>query len=166
MRATRRSCRRRSRSSRSTRDYAGFLFEPVEPDCGRSTPGSAAPRRQRSSRSSRGRRRAIEEALRALAERLGQKPRQAFAPIRLAVTGSKVSPGLFESLELLGRDESLRRLSAPLRRPERLRRRERIERPLERPPRPAPEAEVSGAGDRARGGPCAAAGRRGRDLTF
>jgi glutamyl-tRNA synthetase len=54
----------------------------------------------------------IEEALRGLAERLGQKPRQAFAPIRLAVTGSKVSPGLFESLEVLGKDESLARLGA------------------------------------------------------
>ena len=54
----------------------------------------------------------IEEVLRALAERLGQKPRQAFEPIRLAVTGSKVSPGLFESLELLGKDESLARLGA------------------------------------------------------
>jgi glutamyl-tRNA synthetase len=55
---------------------------------------------------------AIEEALRRLADELGEKPRQAFQPIRLAVTGSKVSPGLFESLELLGRDESLKRLSA------------------------------------------------------
>jgi len=54
---------------------------------------------------------AVEEALRALAERLGQKPRVAFQAIRLAVTGSKVSPGLFESLELLGRDESLSRLA-------------------------------------------------------
>ena len=52
----------------------------------------------------------IEAALRGLAERLGLKPREAFQPIRLAVTGSKVSPGLFESLELLGRDESLARL--------------------------------------------------------
>jgi glutamyl-tRNA synthetase len=52
----------------------------------------------------------IESALRALAERLGLKPRDAFQPIRLAVTGSKVSPGLFESLELLGKDESLARL--------------------------------------------------------
>ena len=51
---------------------------------------------------------AIEEDLRGLVEELGEKPRTAFAPIRLAVTGSKVSPGLFESLELLGRDESLR----------------------------------------------------------
>ena len=54
----------------------------------------------------------IEDALRAFAEELGQKPRQAFAPVRLAVTGSNVSPGLFESLELLGKDESLARLSA------------------------------------------------------
>ncbi len=54
---------------------------------------------------------ALEESLWALADRLGQKPRQAFQPIRLAVTGSKVSPGLFESLELLGRDESLHRLT-------------------------------------------------------
>jgi glutamyl-tRNA synthetase len=54
---------------------------------------------------------AIEAALRALAERLGLKPRDAFGPIRAAVTGSKVSPGLFESLELLGRDESLARLA-------------------------------------------------------
>ena len=42
----------------------------------------------------------IEAALRGLAERLGLKPRDAFGPIRAAVTGSKVSPGLFESLEL------------------------------------------------------------------
>jgi glutamyl-tRNA synthetase len=53
---------------------------------------------------------AIEAALRELAERLGQKPRQAFQPIRIAVTGSKVSPGLFESIELLGREETLARI--------------------------------------------------------
>jgi glutamyl-tRNA synthetase len=53
----------------------------------------------------------IEGALRGLAERLELKPRDAFGPIRAAVTGSKVSPGLFESLELLGREESLARLS-------------------------------------------------------
>jgi glutamyl-tRNA synthetase len=55
---------------------------------------------------------AIEEGLRGLAERLGQKPRQAFQPIRVAVTGSTVSPGLFESIELLGRDETLVRIRA------------------------------------------------------
>ncbi len=53
----------------------------------------------------------IEAALRGLAEELGLKPGQAFSPIRMAVTGSKVSPGLFESLELLGREESVRRLT-------------------------------------------------------
>jgi glutamyl-tRNA synthetase len=55
---------------------------------------------------------AIEQALRELAERLGQKPRQAFQPIRVAVTGSTVSPGLFESIELLGRDETVARIRA------------------------------------------------------
>jgi glutamyl-tRNA synthetase len=54
----------------------------------------------------------IEQALRSLAERLELKPREAFQPIRIAVTGSKVSPGLFESLELLGKDASLARLRA------------------------------------------------------
>ena len=53
----------------------------------------------------------IERELRSLAERLELKPREAFQPIRIAVTGSKVSPGLFESLELLGRDETLTRLA-------------------------------------------------------
>jgi len=54
----------------------------------------------------------IEAALRGLAERLELSPRKAFEPIRIAVTGSKVSPGLFESLELLGKEETLRRLTA------------------------------------------------------
>jgi len=52
----------------------------------------------------------IEQALRTTADELGLKPRQAFQPIRVAVTGSTVSPGLFESLELLGREESLERI--------------------------------------------------------
>lgn len=53
----------------------------------------------------------IEEALKAaLLDGLGCKPRKAFGPIRVAVTGSTVSPPLFESLELLGRDRTLRRL--------------------------------------------------------
>jgi glutamyl-tRNA synthetase len=52
----------------------------------------------------------IEAALRGFAEQRGLKPREAFQPIRLAVTGSKVSPGLFESLELLGKEETLARI--------------------------------------------------------
>ena len=53
---------------------------------------------------------AIETALRAAADELGLKPRQAFQPIRVAVTGSKISPGLFESIALLGRAKTLARL--------------------------------------------------------
>jgi glutamyl-tRNA synthetase len=56
----------------------------------------------------------IEAALRAVLERLGLKPRQGFQPIRVAVTGSTVSPGLFESIELLGREATLARLSAAI----------------------------------------------------
>jgi glutamyl-tRNA synthetase len=56
---------------------------------------------------------AIESALRtALVDGLGLKPKHAFAPIRVAVTGRTVSPPLFESLELLGRPRTLRRLDA------------------------------------------------------
>jgi glutamyl-tRNA synthetase len=58
---------------------------------------------------------AIEEALRAaLVEGLGLKPRHAFGPVRVAITGRKVSPPLFESMELLGREASLARLDAAL----------------------------------------------------
>jgi glutamyl-tRNA synthetase len=53
----------------------------------------------------------IEEALKAaLIEGLELKPRKAFGPIRVAATGTTISPPLFESLELLGRDRSLARL--------------------------------------------------------
>jgi glutamyl-tRNA synthetase len=52
----------------------------------------------------------IERALRELAEEQGQKPRKAFQPIRLAITGRLVSPPLFESMELLGRERALARL--------------------------------------------------------
>ena len=54
----------------------------------------------------------IETALRAVLDALGLTPRQGFQPIRIAVTGSKISPGLFESIELLGRETTLARLSA------------------------------------------------------
>jgi glutamyl-tRNA synthetase len=92
-------------------DFVRFLFEPIEPPAGLDGELLRAAHDQLAAvepwEAS-----AIDEALRALADELGQKPRQAFAPIRLAVTGSKISPGLFESLELLGKEESLKRLSA------------------------------------------------------
>ncbi|MFT4288350.1 glutamate--tRNA ligase [Nocardioides sp.] len=58
---------------------------------------------------------AISDALTtALVEEMGLKPRVAFGPVRVAVTGRRVSPPLFESLELLGRQRSLGRLLAVL----------------------------------------------------
>ena len=58
---------------------------------------------------------AIEAALRSsLVEGLGLKPKHAFGPVRVAVTGRTVSPPLFESLELLGQAESLGRLDRAL----------------------------------------------------
>ena len=57
----------------------------------------------------------IEAALRTrLVDILGLKPRFAFGPLRVAVTGKRVSPPLFESMELLGRDSCLTRLRALL----------------------------------------------------
>ena len=92
----RRSSRRRSRGSASSRR------SPASSSGGRAGErGLARRRRATCSRPPRRRSRAvepftaepIEAALRALAERLGLKPRKAFQPIRIAVTGSKVSPG-------------------------------------------------------------------------
>ncbi len=55
----------------------------------------------------------IDRALRQrLVEELGLKPRHAFGPVRVALTGRRVSPPLFESLELLGRERSLVRLAS------------------------------------------------------
>ena len=55
----------------------------------------------------------IEGALRAgLVDGLGLKPKFAFAPVRVAVSGRRVSPPLFESMEVLGRDSSLARMRA------------------------------------------------------
>ena len=57
----------------------------------------------------------IQDALQAeLVEAMGLKPRNAFGPVRVAVTGRRVSPPLFESMELLGRERSLRRLQDAL----------------------------------------------------
>jgi len=58
----------------------------------------------------------IEAKLRAvLLDEMGLKPRLAFGPVRIAVTGSHISPPLFESMELLGKERSLARLQAAVR---------------------------------------------------
>jgi len=92
--------------------FAGFFFQRVDPDpalLDGSGPLLGAARSALAEVEPFSAER-IEETLRALAEREGMKPRQAFQPIRAAVTGSNVSPGLFESIELLGREETLARL--------------------------------------------------------
>jgi glutamyl-tRNA synthetase len=54
----------------------------------------------------------VQQALQdALVERMGLKPRVAFGPVRVATAGRRVSPPLFESLALLGRDETLARIT-------------------------------------------------------
>ena len=107
-----RSCRRRSRSSASSptsRASSSTTSSPTRP-C--STRMCSPPQPRRSSASSRSRPSGSRARSKELCDELGLKPRQAFQPIRVAVTGSKVSPGLYESLELLGREESLARISA------------------------------------------------------
>jgi glutamyl-tRNA synthetase len=59
---------------------------------------------------------AIEGSLASLVEQLGAKPGQVYQPIRVAITGTTVSPGIYESLAALGRDESVRRIEAALER--------------------------------------------------
>jgi glutamyl-tRNA synthetase len=56
----------------------------------------------------------IERALGAVLERRGAKPRDVYQPLRVAVAGTTVSPGIFETLSVLGREESLRRIDAAL----------------------------------------------------
>jgi len=92
--------------------FAGFLFHDVDPDPAlldarildaaasaleAVEPWTAA---------------AVEAALKQLCDDLGEKPRTVYLPIRVAVTGSRISPGLYESLELLGRETSLARIRA------------------------------------------------------
>ena len=91
-------------------EFAGFLFHDVEPDpelldrrildAAAETLASVEPWTAE----------AIESALKRLCDELGEKPRTVYGPIRVAVTGSRVSPGLYESLALLGRERALARL--------------------------------------------------------
>jgi glutamyl-tRNA synthetase len=57
----------------------------------------------------------IEEALRGVVEARDAKPRDVFQPVRVALAGTTVSPGIFETLQLLGRDDALARIDAALR---------------------------------------------------
>ncbi|HEX5911063.1 MAG TPA: glutamate--tRNA ligase [Thermoleophilaceae bacterium] len=57
-----------------------------------------------------------EAALRGVVDRLEVKPKQVFQPVRVAISGSTISPGIFESVVALGRDETLARVDAALER--------------------------------------------------
>jgi len=59
---------------------------------------------------------AVESALAPLPERLGVKPGRVYQPIRVAISGGTVSPGIFESLAVLGREDSLSRIGAAIER--------------------------------------------------
>jgi glutamyl-tRNA synthetase len=56
----------------------------------------------------------VESALRGVVEELGVKPKEVFQPVRVAISGTTVSPGIFESVAVLGRDETLARVDAAL----------------------------------------------------
>jgi glutamyl-tRNA synthetase len=56
----------------------------------------------------------VEQALRGVVEEAGVKPKDVFQPVRVAVAGTTVSPGIFESVAALGRDETLSRIDEAL----------------------------------------------------
>ena len=89
--------------------FAGFLFGEVEPDPALLDARILAGAERALTAVEPWDVAEIEVALKRLCDELGEKPRTVYLPIRVAVTGSRVSPGLYESLELLGRDVSLAR---------------------------------------------------------
>ena len=91
-------------------EFAGFLFGEVEPDPALLDGAVLEHAEQTLADVEPFTAESIEKSLRGLSERLELKPREAFQPIRVAVTGSKISPGLFESIELLGRERTLERI--------------------------------------------------------
>ena len=58
--------------------------------------------------------RAVGGALEEIVQRRGAKPREVYQPLRVAISGTTVSPGIFESVALLGREETLRRIDCAL----------------------------------------------------
>ena len=91
-------------------DFAGFLFHDVEPDPALLDGRILGAADEKLATAEPWTTEVIERSLKELCEELGEKPRTVYLPIRVAVTGSRVSPGLYESLELLGKDRSLERI--------------------------------------------------------
>jgi glutamyl-tRNA synthetase len=92
--------------------FAGFLFHEVEPDPALLDARILDAADTKLTATEPWAAEEIERSLKELCEELGEKPRTVYLPIRVGVTGSRVSPGLYESLELLGRDRSLERIAA------------------------------------------------------
>jgi glutamyl-tRNA synthetase len=63
----------------------------------------------------------VEEALRGVVEELGAKPKEVFQPVRVALAGTTISPGIFESVSALGKNEALTRIDEALERARRQR---------------------------------------------
>jgi glutamyl-tRNA synthetase len=104
-------------------DLAGFLVErrEIDPKAWDRVMGDGGPDRLRAAREALEAAEpfdtdTVERALRGVVERLEVKPKEVFQPIRVAITGTTVSPGIFESVAALGRDETLARIDAALQR--------------------------------------------------
>jgi glutamyl-tRNA synthetase len=103
---------------------AGFLTqrpEAYDEKAWRKVMGDGAPERLRAARDALSAAEpfdvaTVEVVLRGVVERLAVKPKDVFQPIRVAITGTSVSPGIFESVAALGRDETLARIDAALQR--------------------------------------------------
>jgi glutamyl-tRNA synthetase len=101
---------------------AGFLMERPEgydEKAWRKVMGDGAPERLRAAREALEAAEpfdvgTVEVALRGLVDELDVKPKDVFQPIRVALTGTTVSPGIFESVAALGREETLARIDAAL----------------------------------------------------
>jgi glutamyl-tRNA synthetase len=93
-------------------EFAGFLFHDVEPDPSLLDGAILDAAETKLAGTDPWAVESIEHALKELCEELGEKPRTVYLPIRVAVTGSRVSPGLYESLELLGKEQSLARIAS------------------------------------------------------
>jgi glutamyl-tRNA synthetase len=102
-------------------DLAGFLVErrEIDPQAWDRVMGDGGPDRLRAAREALEAAEpfdteTVERALRGVVERLEVKPKEVFQPVRVAITGTTVSPGIFESVAALGRDETLARIDAAL----------------------------------------------------
>jgi glutamyl-tRNA synthetase len=101
--------------------FAGFLFErrEIEPAAWEKVMKDGAVERLQRARDALAAtepfdREGVEAALRAVVDELGVKPKDVFQPVRVAIAGTTVSPGIFESVAVLGREETLVRVDAAL----------------------------------------------------